>query len=96
MQEKPTLEVTTELALNVGESGDLEVTITPEELAKYATFQSSDEAVTTVDEKGTVIGVSAGECTITTKIDLPDADKDTEEKTDDSAKKKDSDSSSGS
>ena len=63
-----------ELPLGVGESATLTATIEPEEAASLAIdWFSSDETVATVDAKGLVTAVKAGEATITAKIESIEA-----------------------
>lgn len=63
-----------ELPLGVGESATLTATIEPEEAASLAIdWFSSDETIATVDAKGLVTAVKAGEATITAKIESIEA-----------------------
>ncbi len=56
----------TTLALNVGETGKLKATVSPADASnKGVIWSSSDKAVATVAEDGTVKAVKAGETTIT-------------------------------
>ena len=59
-----TLDKTT-LALVNGNSGTLTATVEPSEASQSVTWASSNTAVATVDENGTVTAVGAGEATIT-------------------------------
>lgn len=60
------------LELLKGQTSDLEVTYTPEDTTvdkTGLTWTSSDEFVATVDEKGTVTALKAGDATITAELD---------------------------
>ncbi len=55
-------------SIRVGEEFDIDVSVTPADAEdKTCTWSSSDETVATVDEKGTVTGISLGEAEITAK-----------------------------
>ena len=53
------------MTLNVGESKEIKVTVTPADSTDKLTWSSSNEAVATVDANGKVTAVKAGEATIT-------------------------------
>ena len=56
----------TEASLGVGETLQLTATVSPENATdKTVTWESSDDAVVTVDENGLVTAVAAGEATVT-------------------------------
>lgn len=56
----------TTLSLEAGKTAALKATVTPDNATnKTVSWTSSDKAIATVDEKGTVTGVKAGEATIT-------------------------------
>ena len=65
----------TELELEVGQSADLTVTVSPENATdKSVIFESSDKTVATVDTAGKVAAVAVGTATITvTSVNNPDA-----------------------
>lgn len=63
-----------EIEMEAGEERELEVTAEPEpEETLNLTWTSSDEDVATVDEDGTVTGVSCGETTVTVTTDDGDS-----------------------
>lgn len=56
----------TEETVKIGASVDLTATVEPEDAEEVElTWTSSDEAIATVDDKGTVTGIAPGEATIT-------------------------------
>ena len=57
-----------ELEVGGKESEDLEIAKKPENGVGEITWQSSDEAVATVDENGTVTAVGKGECEVTASV----------------------------
>lgn len=58
----------TSLSLNIGQTGDLIVTVNPDDASnKNVTWTSSDESIAAVDENGKVTAKKAGNVTITAK-----------------------------
>lgn len=57
----------TSLDFTVGGKATLNATVTPENADQTVTWTSSDKAVATVDDKGNVTAIAAGNTTITTE-----------------------------